>query len=335
MGQARTMENLEVFVDTVRAGSFSAVARRRGVAVSSVARQIDALEEELNASLFTRSTRAMRPTDAGELLFQRAVQILSDLADARSEVSSAEAAVEGVVRVSCLPTFGRRYVVPCLAGLSEQHPGLSVELDLTERIADPTTERLDLALRFGNLPDSALLSTKLADQAYVVCAAPAYLQRHGPCDTLDALAKHRLIDKRHSQSTLGWREVLGDDLLRRVRCVFEADDYDAQRQAAVAGVGIVRLPDWVVGHDIGRGALVELRPQGLEAAEVTGIHMVRALSRPSARLKAFMAALTDFVGRPPSWRRAMEGDAQGSGSPGEASPAQGFGGEAAGGLSVR
>lgn len=309
MSQARTMENLEAFVDTVRAGSFSAVARRRGVAVSSVARQIDALEQELRASLFTRSTRALRPTDAGEMLFRRAVQILSDLADARSEVSAFEAAVQGVLRVSCLPTFGRRYVVPCLAQLFRAHPGLSVELDLTERLADPTTERLDLAIRFGDLPDSTLISTKLADQSYVVCAAPDYLQRHGPLQALDGLQTHRLIDKRRSQSPLGWREVLGDDLLQYGRCVFEADDFEAQRQAAVAGAGIVRLPDWVVGHDIGCGALVELHPQGLPPAKVTGIHLVRALPRPSARLKAFVDALGDFVGRPASWQRAMRGTA--------------------------
>lgn len=306
MSHARTMENLEVFVDTVRAGSFSAVARRRGVAVSSVARQIDALEEDLKASLFTRSTRALRPTDAGKLLFSRAVKILSDLADARSEVVSFEAAVEGVLRVSCLPTFGRRYVVPCLAQMFQTHPGLSVELDLTERIADPTTERLDLAIRFGHLPDSTLISTKLADQTYLLCAAPDYLQRHGPLHSLDALENHRLIDKRRSQSPLGWREILGDDLLQYGHCVFEADDFDAQRQAAVAGAGIVRLPDWVVGHDIGRGDLVVLHPKGMPPAETTGIHLVRALRRPSARLKAFVAALTDFVGRPASWQRAIQ-----------------------------
>lgn len=305
MSHARTMENLEVFVDTVRAGSFSAVARRRGVAVSSVARQIDALEEDLKASLFTRSTRALRPTDAGKLLFSRAVKILSDLADARSEVVSFEAGVEGVLRVSCLPTFGRRYVVPCLEQLFHTHPGLSVELDLTERIADPTTERLDLAIRFGHLPDSTLISTKLADQTYVICAAPDYLMRNGPLHSVEELANHRLIDKRRSQSPLGWREVLGDDLQQYGHCVFEADDFDAQRQTAVAGAGIVRLPDWVVGHDIGIGALVVLHPDGLPTEEVTGIHLVRALRRPSARLKAFVAALTDFVGRPASWQRAM------------------------------
>ncbi|WP_241525271.1 LysR family transcriptional regulator [Variovorax sp. B4] len=298
------MENLEVFVDTVRAGSFSAVARRRGVAVSSVARQIDALEGELKASLFTRSTRALQPTDAGNLLFCRAVKILSDLADARSEVISFEAAVEGVLRVSCLPTFGRRYVVPCLAQMFQTHPGLSVELDLTERLADPTTERLDLAIRFGHLPDSSLFSTKLADQSYVICAAPDYVARHGTLQSLNALAGHRLIDKRRSQSPLGWREVLGDDF-QYGHCVFEADDFDAQRQAAVAGAGIVRLPDWVVGHDVGVGALVVLHPDGLPAADVTGIHLVRALPRPSARLKAFVDALADFIGRPASWQRAM------------------------------
>jgi DNA-binding transcriptional LysR family regulator len=187
----------------------------------------------------------------------------------------------------------------------ETHPGLSVELDLTERLADPTTERLDLAIRFGDLPDRALVSTKLADQTYVVCASPSYLERHGSPEFVQELAGHRLIDKRRSQSPLGWREVLGDDLLQYGHCVFEADDFDAQRQAAVAGAGIVRLPDWVVGHDIGLGALTVLHPEGLPAAKVTGIHLVRALPRPSARLKAFVDALGDFIGRPASWQRAM------------------------------
>jgi len=301
------MEHLEVFVDTVRAGSFSSVARRRGVAVSSIARQIDALEEELKASLFTRSTRALRPTDAGELLFRRAIQILSDLADARSEVNSFESAVAGVLRVSCLPTFGRKYVVPCLANLFESHPRLSVELDLTERIADPTTERIDLAIRFGDLPDSALISTKLADQCYVLCAAPAYLKRHGPLDEVEQLKQHRLIDKRRSQSVLGWREILCEERLQHGQCVFEADDFDAQRQLAVAGCGIVRLPDWVVGHDVGTGALVQMQPAWLAAPKVSGIHLVRALPRPSARLKVFVDALTKFVGRPASWQSAMLG----------------------------
>lgn len=299
------MENLAIFVDTVRAGSFSAVARRRGVAVSSIARQIDALEQELKVPLFTRSTRVLRPTDAGEVLFHRAVRILSDLADARSEVSAIEEGVQGVLRVSCLPTFGRHYVVPCVARLLESHPGLSVELDLTERLADPTVDRLDLAIRFDTLPDSSLFSSKLADQSYVVCAAPAYLARHAPLHALPDLAQHRLIDKRRSQSPLGWREVLSDSLIASSSCVFEADDFDSQRIAAVAGAGIVRLPDWVVGHDIGRGALVALELEGLPPAKTTGIHLVRALARPSARLRAFTTALTETVGSPASWRVAM------------------------------
>ena len=299
------MENLAVFVDTVRAGSFSAVARRRGVAVSSIARQIDALEQELKVPLFTRSTRVLRPTDAGEVLFHRAVRILSDLADARSEVSAIDEGVQGVLRVSCLPTFGRHYVVPCLARLFESHPALSVELDLTERLADPTVDRLDLAIRFGTLPDSSLFSTQLAEQRYVICASPAYLARSAPLHALQDLAEHRLIDKRRSQSPLGWREVLNDNLLAHSSCVFESDDFDAQRMAAVAGAGIVRLPDWVVGHDIGRGALVSLQLEGLPAGEATGIHLVRALARPSARLRAFTAALLNLVGSPASWQVAM------------------------------
>jgi len=120
------------FVDVAQAKSFSAVARRKGLVASSVARQIDALEQDLNVPLFTRSTRALVMTEAGALLFERAVKILHDMTDARSEVVSLDGSVQGLLRVSCVPAFGRRHVVPHLASLFDKHPALSVEMELTD-----------------------------------------------------------------------------------------------------------------------------------------------------------------------------------------------------------
>ena len=118
MESVKFAENLAMFVDVAQARSFSAVARRKGLVASSVARQIDALEQDLKVTLFTRSTRALVMTDSGSLLFDRAVKILHDMSVVRSEVVSAEQAVQGLLRVSCVPAFGRRHVVPHLGTFS-------------------------------------------------------------------------------------------------------------------------------------------------------------------------------------------------------------------------
>jgi DNA-binding transcriptional LysR family regulator len=298
---AKHFENLGVFVDTVRAGTFSTVARQRGLAVSSVARQIDALEAELQVPLFTRSTRSLAPTKAGELLFHRAVRILEDLAQARNEVTSFENEVQGLLQVSCLPTFGRRYVLPCLTRLFDRHPALRVELDLTENLIAPTAERQDVAIRFGEQPDSSLLATRIGSQRYIICAAPAYLSRYGTPLTREDLHGHRLIDKRHRSSALGWREILGTHRLGRTAYILQSDDFEAQRQAALAGCGLVRLPDWVVGPDIQQGLLQELAIDGVERKAEAGIYLLRAVPKASAKLKAFTQALVEQVGTPNVW----------------------------------
>lgn len=300
--QSKLIENLEVFVDTVRGGGFSAVARQRGLVASSVARQIDALESDLGVALFTRSTRSMKPTQAGELLFHRALRILDELADARSEVTSFDQEIQGILQIACLPTFGRRYVLPCLNQLFDRYPALRVELDLTERLTDPTEERQDASIRFGEQPDSNLIATRIATQRYVICAAPGYLTRYGLPLGRDDLYNHRLIDKRHRASALGWREILPAQRLAHTAYSLECDDFEAQRVAALAGSGVARLPDWVVGNDVRDGALRELDIEGIARLPESGIYIVRALPKASAKLRAFTETLQSFVGETPVWR---------------------------------
>jgi DNA-binding transcriptional LysR family regulator len=113
---------------------------------SSIVRQIDALEAGMGVPLLTRSTRALVPTSAGELVLQRAQPVLDGLVDLRAEVLALTGAVNGVLRIASLATFGKRYVLPALDALMSEHPELNAELDLTERIADPVTERLDAVI---------------------------------------------------------------------------------------------------------------------------------------------------------------------------------------------
>lgn len=206
-----------------------------------------------------------------------------------------------MLQIRCLPTFGRRYVLPCLNELCEKYSALRFDLDLTENLIAPTVERQDVAIRFGEQPDSCLIGSKIGTQRYVMCASPTYLSRQGHPFHRDEFNGHKLIDKRHRSSALGWREVLPDHRLTSAACVLQSDDFEVQRLAALAGTGIARLPDWVVGQDIRQGLLTEIAVEGIPRELEMGIYLLRATARPSAKLKAFSDALIRYVGEPNYW----------------------------------
>jgi len=298
-------EHLAVFADVVRAGSFSAAARKRATVPSSIQRQIDTLERSLETPLFTRSTRALTLTDAGQRLFERAQRILDDLVDIRAEVSSLGGTMSGTLRLACLPTFGRRYVIPVVGALMDRHPELRVELDLTEKLADPAVDRLDAVIRVGDLSDSTWIATKLATQKRILVASPLYLdQTARPATVAELVAKHRRLDKLHGSDLLGWHDITDfpQDDLHDERRVFRCDDFESLRVACVSGFGIGFLPTWVVGQDVAQGVLerVLAHAEPINAREV-GIHLLRALPQPSAKLKAFTTALRRAIGTPPIW----------------------------------
>ncbi|MEJ5143443.1 LysR family transcriptional regulator [Gluconobacter albidus] len=304
MRDSRFAEYLGVFVDVVRQGSFSAAARRRGQTPSAIVRQIDALEYSVGVPLLIRSTRALALTDAGERMLERAQPLLDQLADVHAEVAAFDGAVTGTVRIACFPTFGKRYVIPALESLLVEHPDLHIELDLTERLADPVLERLDAVIRIGQLADSTLIATKLADQKRLLVASQQYLERYGEPETLEQLRQHRLVDKLHGNDLLGWADILGQRPIdvSDIKPVFRCDDFEAMRLAARSGMGIALLPDWVVGPDVNAGTLTRIRLRG-EAwnTRCDGIWLLRALAQPSARLRVVIAALRTTIGVIPTW----------------------------------
>jgi len=302
MQSDRFSDYLGVFADVAREGSFSGAARRRGIMPSSVARQIDALEAQLDTALFLRSTRTLTLTEAGQALLVRARRVLDELDDARQEIASMKGAVGGVLRIACFPTFGRRYVIPVVAALAARHPALRVELDLTERLADPVAERLDAVIRIGSLADSSLIATRIAGQTRLLCASPAYLARRGmPACTPDGLRAHCLIDKLHGNDLLGWADLLGQPV-GAGQAAFRCDDFDAMLLAVDAGMGIALLPDWVAGPAIQAGKLIHLAPESCALPGMrTDIHLLRALAQPAVKLRTFADALKLHIGAPETW----------------------------------
>lgn len=297
-------EFLSTFVDVVQAGSFSGAARKRAVTPSAIVRQIDTLEQDLGVALLIRSTRALTLTDAGEKLHERALRLLDDIADTHAEVAAFGGSVSGTLRIACFPTFGKRYLLPVAAALQAEHPDLKIELELTERLADPVQERLDLVIRMGVLPNSTLIGTRLAPMKRLLVASPTYLAGVGLPAAIDDLSGHRLLDKLHGADLLGWADVLGGTAgeAGRGEVTFRSDDFEALRGAAEAGMGIAFLSTWVVGPDIKDGKLRVVLP-GLDRwnDDPAGIYLLRALPRPSAKVQAFSKVLIASIGHPPIW----------------------------------
>jgi DNA-binding transcriptional LysR family regulator len=306
MRDPRFAEHLAVFVEVVRHGSFSGAARRRGQTPSAIVRQIDALEHSLGVPLLVRSTRALTITDAGERLLERAQPLLDQLVDTHAEIAAFDGAIAGTFRLACFPTFGKRYVIPAIERVMAEHPKLTIELDLTERMADPVLERLDAVIRIGSLSDSTLIASKLADQHRLLVASPDYLCRSGRPHTASDLVGHRLIDKLHGADLLGWSDVVAGSggAGATGQTAFRCDDFEAMRLACLSGIGIALLPDWVVGADVQAAMLDRLKLDGEHwNAEPGGVWMLRALAQPSACLRIITAALRDEIGSPPAWAR--------------------------------
>lgn len=300
MNDARYAEHLPIFLEVAQLGSFSAAARKLGMVPSSLVRHIDALESELGVQLFVRSTRGLILTDIGETLKNRASLLLAEIIDIRAELAAQNKVPQGVLRISCLPTFGKAYLLPLLPELTQRFPQLVVELDLTERQTDPKQELLDAAIRIGEQKDSSLYASRIATQRWIMCASPAYTAHHGIPTGLQDLPNHQLIARYHKQQPICWAQILSESLMNQCKMVLRCDDFSAQQQAARLGLGITFLPNWVVGPDIQTGRLLPLLedPRG----EEQGIYLLRPVARISAKLSAFISLLNESIGQPPSWQ---------------------------------
>ena len=298
----RFAEHLATFVEVVRGGSFSGVARRRGMTPSAIVRQVDALEASLGIALLVRSTRAVTPTDAGERLMRRGRRLLDDLDDVYADVASLDGTVAGVLRLACSPTFGKRHVLPVVTELLARHPDLRVELSFEERPYRPVVERHDVVIRIGDLEDTGLVGMRLATQRRVLVAAPSYLDAAPPLARTTDLAEHHLVEELSGSGYLGWSDLTTP---RTHRARYRSDDYEAMRAAALAGVGVALMPDWVVGNDVLAGRLrrVDLVDPAGERWRDAGvpITLLRAPRKPPSKVQALIDLLRETIGSPPHW----------------------------------
>lgn len=248
-------EGIEAFVQVVRLGTLSAAARELGVSVSHISRSISRLENSLGAQLLFRTTRSVRPTDVGRAYFEQCQQLLEGFGQAEQQVRDYQSEPTGLLRLSCGTVFGERYVAPLLNDFLSLHPGLELDLHLSNRTVDLVRDGYDLAIRMGMLRDSALVGRRLCPRREFIVASPAYLAVHGePASAAELLSHQCLVGSNEHwriQTSEGVREL-------RVKGRWRANSGLAVLDAALKGLGVAQLPDYYVAGYIETGELVPI-----------------------------------------------------------------------------
>lgn len=296
------VDDMQTFVCTVEAESFSGAAQRLGVVKSIVSRRISKLETRLGANLFNRTTRRLSLTETGQAYYERARQILADIAEADEVAGRMQAALSGKIRVAAPMSFGISHLSPAIAEFLVLHPGLEIELELNDRRVDLVGEGYDLAIRIGKLPDSSLIARTLTHCRHFVCASPAYLEARGEPTSLNDLTRepHQCLIYNNIALPEQWRfRVDGEWKSVRVRAKrLGVNNGEVLRDAAIAGLGLVVLPAFLAARAIREGQLRSVL-QEFEL-ETSFIHAIWPPNRQlSAKVRAFVDHLTvRFEGTP-------------------------------------
>ena len=261
---AMKLDDIAAFAAVVETGSVSSAARRLGVAKSVVSKRVSELERGLGATLLKRSPRSVTLTDRGRTFYDRGRAILAALDQAANEVREADGELRGLIRIAAPMTFGTMYLGALLWPLLREHPALEVAIDLDDRVVDLLGSGYDLGIRVGVLADSSLIGRKLAEITRVVCASPAYLARAGSPATLEQLPQHDCIGYAHLAAGQVWQfqPLRGTSEVRsiRVKSRFVANNGELMRGAAIAGLGLLLVPEFIVADALRSGALVRVLP---------------------------------------------------------------------------
>lgn len=286
-------KEISTFVEVVARGSLSAAARAEGIAPAMIGRRLDALEGRLGVKLLQRTTRRLALTDEGAAFLDDCQRILAEMEDAESAVAERSGHAKGHLLVSAPAGFGRQHVAPLLPSFLAEHRDLSINLNLSDRIVDVVGEGVDVAIRIASLSDSSLVGVKLAENARVVVASPAYLKRHGRPRTPGDLERHQCLAISSEGSQRGWtfRES-GKTITLKVPGNLVCNDGEVLHDWALDGKGLAWRSMWEVGAQIAAGGLVTVLDD--YAAPGNDIHAVFAQRRHlPLRIRAFV----DFLRR--------------------------------------
>jgi DNA-binding transcriptional LysR family regulator len=257
------LTSMAVFVKAVDLGSFAAAAAVLDLSAPMVGKHVRFLEERLAVRLLNRTTRRQSLTEFGRAYYERCRVVLAEAEAADALAADQFSEPRGRLRVTAPALFGRRCVLPILLELAQRHPALELDLSFGDPLTDLGEGSHDLAIRTGALADQAGVMARLvARQRMVVCAAPAYLEKHGEPRRIEEITSHSAILYSRAGRTRPWLFPRVDQAPAEVTPAsrLRLDDLDAIADATAAGMGLAWLPRWLIRDRIQAGALVTLLP---------------------------------------------------------------------------
>ncbi|MFW5453467.1 LysR family transcriptional regulator [Thioalkalivibrio sulfidiphilus] len=296
------LEGIRTFVAIVEAGSITAAARRLGVAKSVVSHRLSELEDSVGARLIQRSSRRRSLTEQGEMFHRFSARMLGELDEAVSRIAEEGHELRGPLRVAAPMSFGLLHLGPALYPFLRDHPGIQLDLDLNDRMVDLVGEGYDMAIRIGQLPDSTLVARRLVSSCSLLVASPAYLAEHGRPKHVEALSEHRgiLYSNVHPNDQLRFRRADGT-VTGHFATALQVNNGDAMRDAAIAGLGLAVIPDFIVWQALADGRLVVVELDG--SLPEVGVYAVFPQNRHlTAKVRALTEHLAASFGDPPYWK---------------------------------
>lgn len=297
------IDAMRAFVTVVSEGSFTRAADRLELSPQLVSKYVSQLEHHLGTRLLNRTTRKIHLTEAGARYHQRAQQVLNDIDDMENQLGDLQGEARGRLRISAPVSFAVRHMAPLLAEFQAAHPAVGIDLQLNDRKVDIVEEGFDIALRIGHLKSSSLIARRIAPVRLVMCAAPAYLARHGTPRQPEDLRDHRYLrysymDPEAGQPVFRWLQSQGGS--RDSELV--SNNGDVLVEAAIAGAGIAIQPTFIAGEAIRDGKLRILLPD--HEPEPLALYAVYAHRQLLAsKVRSFIDFLDGYFGDPPYWDR--------------------------------
>jgi DNA-binding transcriptional LysR family regulator len=282
----------EVFAAVVSRGSFTRAADALDTSPANVTRYVNELEAHLGTRLLNRSSRKLSLTESGEALYERCKSILEEVAEAEALASSASLQPRGRLRINAPLSFGVLHLAPLWPRFMQCYPEVELDIALSDRVVDIVEEGYDLAIRISRTGSATHAARKLASSQNIVCAAPAYLEAHGQPHTPADLAAHRCIGYTYAATADEWHFADEQDQphVVKVSCVMHVNNGDTARAAALAGLGVIWQPTFLIGPDLQAGRLLPLLP-GYRMPDID----VLAVYPTRRHLSAKVRVMVDFL----------------------------------------
>ncbi|HDS0948357.1 TPA: LysR family transcriptional regulator [Stenotrophomonas maltophilia] len=288
-----TLDAMRVFVAVVERNGFSAAAQALDMSTAGVTRQVAALEKRLSTRLLHRTTRRVSPTSAGAAYYAQCVRLLAEFDALEASIGAQALEPSGTLRINAPVSWGIARLGPLLAGYRQRYPQVELDLALSDRLVDMVEEGYDVAIRITREPSPALIARRLGQARITLCAAPSYLAARGTPRTPQDLEQHDCLGYSYWASGSQWPlQGPGGETRVTVNSILQANNGDVLREAAIAGMGVILQPDFLLDDALADGRLLRVLPEwDVPAIGIFAVYTSRSHLAPKVR--SFIDYLVD------------------------------------------